>query len=71
MQVWWEPFAAAFHPLAKCMKQNKIEPFPMASLCILHTSSNLQLGKLWYMILRFWDMPKEGKKAVQARTTQG
>ena len=67
MLKWWEPFAKAFHPLAECMKLNEIEPFPMASQCILNTSSELQLDRLWYMALKFWDMPRKEKKLFRPK----
>jgi hypothetical protein len=62
MVKWWEPLTAAFRLLAECMLNSEIEPFPMASLCILHTSSNLQLGRVWYTLLRFRNMSSEDRK---------
>ena len=68
MKVWWRPFVLAFEPIAEWMAQNQTQVFPTASLCVLHTSSDLQLGRLWYMTLKFGDMSKEEKK--QFRPTQ-
>ena len=65
MVEWWEPLAAAFHTLAERMRDSKIEPFPTASLCILHTCSNLQLGRLCHIVCRFPDMSSEDKKLIR------
>ena len=65
MMEWWKPLAAAFRPLAERMRHSEIEPFPTASLCILHTCSNLQLGRLCHIVRRFPDMSSEDKKLIR------
>ena len=50
------------------MVVNKAQLFPTASLCLLHTCTDLQLGRLWYIILKFGDMSEENNK--QFRPTQ-
>ena len=65
MVEWWKPLAAAFRLLAERMRHSEIEPFPTASRYILHTCSNLQLGRLCYTLRRFLDMASEDKKLIR------